>query len=380
MGWLWTKAAAEVADVILITPERQATRAKVAAGLADLGLQITIEYVGAQGWLRGLAQRKYFCELSYVVWQAHAASVVRRYERTREIDIVHHLTWASDSLPSALLASRAPIRIWGPVGGSTRTPLELYRYLSVRGKLSEVARDVLNGVLRRTFGTRLTRHATLVVALNQDVVAELQGVQTSVVLASNTALEPGELAAQASDVPALATGRYRTALFVGRFVPWKGLILAIESLKYAPDWRLVVFGDGRDRGIAMTRAQRLGVADRVEFRGQVARREVLSAFRTADALLFPSFHDSSSWSVGEASALGCPVVCLDKGGSPLQAGRNAHVVPCKPGASLARRIGERLQSLEGRGDPDDSLRAERLPDLLRSWYGVSGEPVSDRHS
>ena len=35
----------------------------------------------------------------------------------------------------------------------------------------------------------------------------------------------------------------RVALFVGRLIPWKGLLLAVESLKYAPDWKLVVLGE-----------------------------------------------------------------------------------------------------------------------------------------
>ncbi len=372
VGWLWAKAATEVASVILVTHANQ--RSKLDPAIAELGLNITVEYVEDTRVARALGRGNHLGAIAYIIWQARSGAVVRRYERSHKVGVVHHLTWASDSLPSALLASRAPIRVWGPVGGSTRTPFSLYRYLSLRGKVSEVSRDVVNGTMRLVWGTLLDRHATLVVALNHDVVARWKGGPTPVVVASNTALESSELASESAGVPAFAPDRRRTALFVGRLIPWKGLLLALESLRYAPDWHLVVFGDGYERATATARAHRMGVLDRVDFRGQVERCEVMSAFRDADALLFPSFHDSSPWTVGEASALGCPVICLDMGGPPLQAGPNGYVVPAKPGATLARRIGQRLQSLDGRGQPHDSLTAERLPDLLQSWYsGLHGD-------
>jgi hypothetical protein len=108
----------------------------------------------------------------------------------------------------------------------------------------------------------------------------------------------------------------------------------------------------------------------------VPRAEVFDAFRCADALVFPSFHDSAPWSVAEASSLGCPVVCLDAGGgAQLQAGRNAHVVPIAPAATLPERIGACLEGLSGRGEPDHLWYKDRLPGVLRTWYeGSSSGP------
>jgi glycosyltransferase involved in cell wall biosynthesis len=101
---------------------------------------------------------------------------------------------------------------------------------------------------------------------------------------------------------------------------------------------------------------------------------VLRALRTADSLLFPSFHDSAGWAVGEAAVQGCPVICLDAGGPSLQAGRNAHVVPIAPESSLPRRIGECLQNLVGSGVPDEHLLADRIPALLEKWYSGTEAP------
>jgi glycosyltransferase involved in cell wall biosynthesis len=316
--------------------------------------------------------------VDYMFWQLIASRIIRQLEREDQIDVVHHVTWASDSLPSAFLASRAPVRIWGPIGGTTRTARGLYRYLSAKGKMDEVIRNVMNGFCRRLFGTRAATHATLIVALNRDVEVRWGQGRRPVVVESNTALETAELTA-GDDIGESEFAHERTALFVGRLIPWKGLLLAVESLRHAPNWRLVVFGEGPDQFRAAKLAQQIGVEDRLVFRGQVPRSEVLAAFRNADALLFTSFHDSAPWAVGEASALGCPVLCLDAGGPALQGGRNAHVVSIEPAFTLPQRIGEQLQELCSRGTPDDSLRADRLPGLLREWYlGYDAETASSR--
>ncbi len=371
VGWTWAKAASEVADVILITESLH--RPQIESAIAELELPITVRWVDTPPWFHRLIPAKVVgFGPRYCLWQAMAGRVIRRIERRQSVDVVHHVTWASDSLPSALLASRAPVRVWGPVGGATRTAWGLYRYLTPWGKTREVIRDITNGTLRATTGTWLARHATLVVALNNDVEARWRSGPTPVVVESNSAMNYSELAAAAESECLPEAQQLRTALFVGRLIHWKGLLLAVDSLRYTPGWKLVVLGEGPDHRRATALAKRIGVGDRLEFRGNVPRSDVLGAFRFADALLFPSFHDSSSWAVGEATSTGCPVVCLDAGGPALQAGLNAHVVPVAPARTLPRRIGACLEGLRGRGEPDDSWRAERIPDLLRAWYLGSG--------
>ncbi len=366
VGWTWAKAASEFADVILLTHSNR-FRSEIETTVATLGLSITPCFVDPPLWLIPLFKGKVLGTLQYCVWQALAGRAIRRYERDHVVDAVHHLTWASDSLPSALLASHAPVRVWGPVGGVTRTARGLYRYLTPRGKLNEIVRGIMNGIIRATWGTWLARHATLVVALNQDVEARYRSGPTPVIVASNMALESDEVQAAQAPAPSNASD-HRVALFVGRLVPLKGLVLAVQSLQHAPNWKLVVLGDGPERSRAMELATRIGVEDRLLFRGEVPRGKVLAAFATADALLFPSFHDSGPWAVGEATSMGCPVVCLDTGGPALQAGRNAHVVTIEPAATLPQRIGARLEGLSGRGVPDDTLRADRIPGVLKAWY------------
>jgi glycosyltransferase involved in cell wall biosynthesis len=374
VGWTWALAAATIADVILLTNPFAAEGVRRAAN--ELNLPITVVSVEPNSRLRWAATRRWGGFVYYLLWQAAAARKVRHLEATQPIDVVHHLTWATDSSPSALTASSAPVRVWGPVGGTTRMSLSLYRFLSPRARLEEIFRTVFNGCIRRVGGDRAARHATLVVALNEDVRSRFERHGTPLVIEPNCAFDTLDELDRQPAIDALGPGQggQKTAVFVARLMGWKGALLAVDAMVHAPGWRLVIMGDGPERERMGERARSLGVEDRLEFRGRVPREEVLAALRSADALLFPSFHDSSGWAVGEATSLGCPVVCLDAGGPALLAGTGAHIVPCSPAATLAERLGSRLQAVGGRRQPDDRWSATRLPDILREWYGGGALP------
>jgi glycosyltransferase involved in cell wall biosynthesis len=165
--------------------------------------------------------------------------------------------------------------------------------------------------------------------------------------------------------PARRQAGGRTALFVGRLIPLKGGAIAIEAIARAPDWRLVVLGDGPDRRRLERLARRRGVAERVEFRGWQPREEVWRVMREeADVLLFPSLHDEAGWVVVEALSQGLPVLCLDHGGPPVVArvlGASVAVVPpTRPDVaySFAAALSRALQTCPGlRQRPSDaSLR------------------------
>jgi len=368
VGWTWTQAAAGIADVTVLTHPFAAADIERAA--IELDLPIDVHHVEPPRLLRPIATRRWGGFVYYVLWQWSAGRSLANLERSTRVDVVHHVTWASDSLPSALSRSSAPRRIWGPVGGSTRLSPSLYRFLSPRSRFEEVIRDVSNAAFRLVGGNFVARHATLVVALNGDVEANFARFDTPVVVEPNCALSPSELTGSETSSLVDPESGLRTAFFVGRLMGWKGPLLAIESLVHAPGWRLVVLGEGIEHDRAEALANELGVRDRVDFRGHIPRPEVLAAFRSADALLFPSFHDSAPWAVGEAASLGCPVVCLDLGGPPLLAGRNAHVVAAMPATTLAQRVGERLEGLDGRGEPEGRWHDARLGPLLAGWYGI----------
>jgi len=148
-------------------------------------------------------------------------------------------------------------------------------------------------------------------------------------------------------------------LYVGRLDARKGVDVAVEALRHLPaHTRLEIAGgwDTNEEKRLSELAGRLGAGERVEFTGQLGRRELLDAYATADAVVFP-VRWSEPWGLVplEAMGRGRPVVATGRGGSGeyLRDGENCLLVEADDPAALASAIG-RLAS-------DSALRA-RLRD------------------
>jgi glycosyltransferase involved in cell wall biosynthesis len=80
-------------------------------------------------------------------------------------------------------------------------------------------------------------------------------------------------------------------LTVGRAVTKKGFDILLDALALLPpemQWYLVHIGAGGELGRLRAQAERLGIANRVDWRGSQSQTEVLSAYRTADLFVLAS--------------------------------------------------------------------------------------------
>lgn len=105
-------------------------------------------------------------------------------------------------------------------------------------------------------------------------------------------------------------------LMVGRLIYYKGIDVALRSLREVPG-KLVVVGTGPLREELGRQAESLGVADRVVWKGHVGRDELIGAYRAATAFWFPSNARSEAFGLVqvEAMASGCPIVNTEIHGS-----------------------------------------------------------------
>jgi glycosyltransferase involved in cell wall biosynthesis len=106
-------------------------------------------------------------------------------------------------------------------------------------------------------------------------------------------------------------------LFVGRLTPRKGPDFVIRALAEAEDDVCCVFaGDGPMRNHVEQLAERLGVADRTAFLGNVDVESLPSLYANADLLILPSVSEASPLVVAEAMACGTPVLATRIAGLP----------------------------------------------------------------
>jgi glycosyltransferase involved in cell wall biosynthesis len=112
--------------------------------------------------------------------------------------------------------------------------------------------------------------------------------------------------------PALPECKARTALFLGRIYPVKGLPMLVEawaSVRPA-GWRLVIAGpdEAGHKGVVERAARAAGLGDVVRFAGAVSGDAKHALLAGADLFVLPSHSESFGMVVAEALAHGKPVL------------------------------------------------------------------------
>jgi glycosyltransferase involved in cell wall biosynthesis len=125
-------------------------------------------------------------------------------------------------------------------------------------------------------------------------------------------------------------------------------LLAVDVLARVPEAHLVMVGPDKDgsRAAVDARARELGVQDRIELPGGVAKRDVPAYLAAGDVFLNTTNIDNTPLSVLEAMAAGMCVVSTSVGGIPylVEDGETGLLVP--PGdapamaAAVERVVGE----------------------------------------
>jgi glycosyltransferase involved in cell wall biosynthesis len=137
-------------------------------------------------------------------------------------------------------------------------------------------------------------------------------------------------------------------VFVGRLTAQKALPVALDALARVREARLVLVGDGPERGALEELAVQLGVGDRVEFRGSLPRDEALRVVAGSRAALLSSAWENLPHAAVEALSVGVPVVATAVGGVPevVRDQENGLLVPPNDPEALAAAMRRILEEQE----------------------------------
>ncbi len=121
--------------------------------------------------------------------------------------------------------------------------------------------------------------------------------------------------------------------YVGRLVAEKGVNLLLEAAaRLGGDWRLRIVGSGPTRADLAAQAERLGIADRIQWIEWMASTEMPEQYHQLDVLVIPSL-TRPNWKeqfgrvITEAMASGVPVIGSDSGAIPDILGHAGVIVP-----------------------------------------------------
>ncbi len=261
----------------------------------------------------------------------------RWQKNSPDIAAAHHWT----NVLAALSAAREhPV----PVVASFGSFASAERRHSIAGETTSV---------RTRMEPCVAKAATAVLATTSDEVAELSrlGVPNARVSLVPTGVDtsrfsPARLIAKRKRQPRL--------IAVGSLAEYRRLDIALRCLAELPGAELVIAGGPRadelesDHGyrILAKLAAHLGVADRVQFTGHVADKDLPALLRSADLLVSPARYEPQGISSIRSMACGVPVVATAVGcyRDAVIDGTSGVLVPPGRPDMLARRLRDLLAS------------------------------------
>ncbi|MEO0498269.1 MAG: glycosyltransferase, partial [Pseudomonadota bacterium] len=153
------------------------------------------------------------------------------------------------------------------------------------------------------------------------------------------------------------------AIAIGRLVPQKDYPTMLEAVaKSGDELRLAVLGTGPEQEALEAYAEKLGIADRVEFLG--FRMDRFTYLVRADVFLLSSITEGFPNALIEAVAAGIPAVSTDCAGGGAQEIMGSEfperIVPVGDASAMAEVIKRILEARASGHETAERIRAERV--------------------
>ncbi|MGB8890300.1 MAG: glycosyltransferase [Candidatus Korobacteraceae bacterium] len=152
-----------------------------------------------------------------------------------------------------------------------------------------------------------------------------------------------------------------TVLFVGRLVYYKGVEFLIRALENV-NARLRIVGTGPLEDCLRNLAKQIGIADKVEFLGQVSEADLIAHYHACDVFSLPSITNQEMFGLVQLEAMACrkPVISTTlPTGVPWvnQHGKTGYTVSPRNAKELAESLQLLLSSRELRLEMGEAGRA-----------------------
>ncbi len=136
--------------------------------------------------------------------------------------------------------------------------------------------------------------------------------------------------------------RKKQLVTVGAFKWKKGYIHLLEAARLVfnkyPDYRLIIVGDGEERGKIIKQIERLGLTDHVILKGIVPQEEVAKTLNASRLFVMASLHEGLPKALLEAIACGTPAVITDGCNAEDIIEQTGLMVPAEDSQALAGAI------------------------------------------
>lgn len=282
----------------------------------------------------------------YYLWQLMVGLLIHRAFRANDkpSSVVHqynfHTDWAPHFIPSSLKT------VWGPICHQPGLPGAFFDGLPLKYRLADFIRNLTKWLFWHLdpFLKRAAARTDIVLYANRDVAPPFRrrSVELQLFGGLSEALErAGEVVS-----PMRAGARLRL-LHVGRFVPIKGALQALDAIAVlrrrgvALEARFV--GSGRLATVLRHRIKMYGLGDVVSVDSWVAHDELAQIYADSDIFIYPSLGNQDT-AVAEALGFGLPIVCLSGSGTAEMAGDYGfHATVGRSRAAIAESLADAVE-------------------------------------
>lgn len=311
-------------------------------GVSDVPLGETVT-------LDGVRVRYFPSPLRRLYWSPKMRKALREVVRERDVVHLHSVfLWPTFAAASAARDAKTPYVI-SPRGMLVRDLIE--------GKSTFAKKSWIHLIERRNFANAAAIHFTSQREWDDAKAIDIP-IPAAFVVPNGIDLAPPR------DVPRDDA----SILFLGRINWKKGIDLLIESLALLPNMRVVVAGNDEEHYVPRLceLAERIGVADRVEFRGAVSGDDKDTLLGSARVLILPSISENFGNVVIEAMAAATPVIVTPGVGvaDDVRRARAGFIVERN-----AKAIAEAVEKIE----PEMGARGRSLVEERFAWPRVAEE-------
>jgi len=316
-GWNWaTGLAARGYEVHCFTREEGKPFIEKNSTASNLHFHYVVLPFGMEKWYYKSTAGMY---LYYLAWQWFAYKKAKAIHKNAAFSLAHHVTWGSLQMGSFLYKLGVPF-IFGPAGGGQKAPVQFKKYFLNHWAAEEKREKISDWLVKYSSACKkMLRQAHAVLVSNDDTLqlAKTAGAK-NIFLTLDTALP--ESFYPVHFMPRTPRPNQLKLLWVGRFMPRKGVLLLLDvmkELKSYPGITLTVVGDGEMRDIFLNTLKEYQLEATVHWKGTVTFEAVKEIYSEHDAFFFTSLRDSGGVQLIEAMAYGLPVVTLNLHGQAL---------------------------------------------------------------
>ena len=318
MAWNWCVNLANYCELFIITEGEFKDKIEAVIPTLPQGMNMHFYYNSVSDRIRKMCwnQGDWRFYYYYRLWQKKTLAIAEDICRQFNIDIIHQLNMIGFREPGYLWKISGVPFVWGPIGGLKLFPTNYLEGADWKMRLFNYVKNHLN-ILQLRYGSRVNKaikHASLLISSIPDsyhALKKYKNVESVIIPETGCHILQG--------VPCVSNeihDEVMRLLWVGKFDFRKQLDIALKtiaSLKPLEHLQLVVCGTGSKEQVNYYHllADKLGIAGKIEWRGQLDHYMINEEMKKAELFFFTSVSEDTSTVVMEAISNCLPVLCHD---------------------------------------------------------------------